>query len=214
MQFSVLKSQLGLLINDPDSKFVTAAERATLLNQADLDTCLELRCLWDNVSLDTVLNTATIDLTTNATALLAPIHVFYNEKRLRYITFEGLTKRNTRWYTQTGEPESFYLKGGLLGLYPYLGTAVVGAVTMLYLKKPTAMSGDADLPLGGVLRLEPLHRLVLYKAAIEACIKLKDVKRMAMLNDLYDKVKNDMSWLVEYPVDGHEEEISTEGVYY
>lgn len=214
MQFSVLKSQLGLLLNDPDEKFLTAAERGTLLNQADLDTCLDLRCLWDTTTLTTVDDTATIDLTANVTDLLAPIHVFYNERRLRYITFEGLTKRNTRWFTQTGEPESFYMKGGLLGLYPYNATGIADVVSFIYLKKPTAMSNDADLPLGGILRLEPLHRLVLYKAGIEACVKLKDTKRMAMLTSLYDAVKSDMSWLVEYPVDGHEEEISTEGVYY
>jgi hypothetical protein len=213
MQFSVLKEQLGFLINDPDSKFLTAAERATILNQANLEVCLDLRCLWDNDSLDTD-GTATISLTTNTTDLLAPIHVFYREKRLRYITFEGLTKRNTRWYTQTGEPEAFYMKGGELGLYPYLTTSVVGAVTLLYIKKPTTMTNDADLPFSGVLRLEPLHQLVLYKAAIRASAKTKDQKRFALFQKMYEDAKTDMSWLVEYPVDGHEEEISVEGVYY
>ena len=212
MEFNNLQAEFYSLMNDKDETIFTIDECKDWLNTANLLVAGELKQLWSTATLSTD-GTALVNLTTGLSNFYKMLHVHYNGNEIFFITPEELSMKNYRWISQTGTPTRWTLQGHYLRLYPYT-SALASGLNLHYLYKPTIMTNVNDLPLDGIVRLEPFHPLVYLRAGLKACAKINDKEKVVLIKDQIADIMTEHGHIIHKPDEGHQAEESQEGVDY
>jgi len=215
--FLEMQTILGSLMNDPDEELITNVEKKLWLNLASLEEAVHTRILWatENLSGSDADYTANafFDLNTAIDGFMAPIHIFFNKKELTQTSPEQLIEKNSSWPYMTGTPTSYFIHSNKLYFYPSPTPVASDGIRVHHLKKPVAMVADSSLPFNSILRFEPLHYLIVLRAAIMAATKIGDRTKIATFQASYTQKWQEVAWIVEDVQEGYTDSVSVEGAY-
>jgi len=162
MEYKDFIAAIRQKLNDPNDS-ISELAKADALNLFQLEICAEFELLTEIADNLDVAADGYFDLDANLSNFIAPAHAYYNDKEIFYISLEELSRSNSNWISQIGTPTSYTLLSGKMRMYPYSGEAETAMLDMVYLKKPLPMTTLHQKPFDGVERLEPFHKILLYR---------------------------------------------------
>lgn len=168
-----LQTLLSLLVDDPNDRLFTAAQKQAKLQEAQERFVLDTRALRDILSpaLTLVDGTQEYSLPTDVMDIERVSHKGVPLERKSKYELDFLAG-GARWDETKGAPIYFYVdldpNNQKMGFYPIPDSGAAGANTPVeYVKIPPALSSDSSVPLDGHTLLIPYHNALAYWAAKE-----------------------------------------------
>lgn len=191
LSLSDIRNQIRLIIKDNDSsrRRYTDDNINFLINEGQRDVENLTWLLSKNTTITLVSGTTYYSLPTGVVEIA---RVDKDYQLLDEVSVDKLDSDNngSKWQNQGGVPLKYFQDStriDSLGFYPYpSGTASTGTVHVYYVRKPTDLSADSDIPFESIDRYLSYNDLLVYYPCIRIFMIEGDVNKATFYSQIYE----------------------------
>lgn len=195
-----LQALLNLLIDDPNDRLFTSAQKQAKLQEAQERFVLDTRVLRDTSTITIIDGTQEYALPSDVMDIERVVHNGVELKRKSKAELDFLA--SGRWDQDAGTPVYYYVdldpNNQKMGFYPIPQAQDAGANTPVeYVKIPPALTTDASIPLDGHTLLIPYHNSLAVWAAKELLWIRPTQENMVKCQHYQQRYEDEVSHCIE-----------------
>jgi hypothetical protein len=145
MNVGEIRRRVKNIVGDESGVFIEDPDLLDYINDGQLDIVRRIHVLQTNATISTIVNT---DLYAVPADFILEKRVTYLGTRMKKTSLEEIDSIDVDkdLTSNVGTPTWYYFAGNKIGFYPTPSSSVANPIKLTYVRAPTALALDADIP--------------------------------------------------------------------